>query len=100
MWDEMFNLIYSWGHRYWLEIGLTFVFFLLIHFIGYPLVIRRHEATSKTTPVTTSSPTAPSSSPATITIHTGDITTHGNNSGVSVGVSSEAKPDTTKKPKP
>jgi len=77
MWDDFFNLIYSWGHRYWIEIGATFIFFLVIHFVGYPFLVRRHDATA------IASPTAMPATPP--TIRTGDITTHGDDSGVYVG---------------
>jgi hypothetical protein len=86
MWDDLFNLIYSWGHRYWVEIGLTFVVFLVIHFVGYPFLIRRHDATAKTSPAV-----LPGALP---TIRTGDITTHGADSGVYVGT--QPPPNTPK----
>jgi hypothetical protein len=71
MLDDLFNLIYSWGHRYLLEIGLTVAFFVLIHFVGYPFLIRRHDSqVQQQTP----------------SIKTGDIITNGDNSPITVGV--------------
>lgn len=70
MLDDFFKLIYSWGHRYLLEFGLTVMFFLLVHFIGYPFISRRHDSQ-----VQQQSPS----------IKTGDIITHGDNSPVTVG---------------
>jgi hypothetical protein len=68
--DDVFNIIYSWGHRYVVEIGVTIVCFLLIHFVAYPFIIRRHEAQ------------LPQQTPS---IKTGDVTTNGSNSPVIVG---------------
>jgi hypothetical protein len=70
MLDDVFNIIYSWGHRYIAEIGVTIVCFLLIHFVGYPFIIRRHDAQ------------APQQNPS---IKTGDVTTKGSNSPVTIG---------------
>jgi hypothetical protein len=68
MMDSLLKLIYGWGHRYTLEVGLTVVFFLLIHFVGYPFMASRAVQTE-----------------ALPSIVTGDINTNGNNSGVVVG---------------
>ncbi len=70
MWDDIFNLIYSWGNRYLFEVALTLVFFLLLHFVGYPFIIRRHNVRAQRP------------APA---ITTGNITTTGDNSPIYVG---------------
>ncbi len=47
--DEFCSIVYGWGHRYWVEGAATLALFLVIHFLAYPYVIRRHDATTTTT---------------------------------------------------
>ncbi len=70
MLDDFVNLIYSWGHRYFIEAGVTVVVFVLLHFVGYPFIIRRHDSLAHQ---------------GTPSISSGNITTYGDNSPVSVG---------------
>jgi hypothetical protein len=74
MMEDLVNVICSWiyslGNRYLVEVAIIVVCFGLIHFIGYPFVIRRHDAQVQQE--------RPS-------IKTGDIVTYGDNSPVFLG---------------
>jgi hypothetical protein len=89
MLDDLLNLIYSWGHRYLLEIGLTIVFFLLIHFIGYPFIVRRHDHAQVEHPGT---PLPISPAPNQSTVITGDVSTSGSGNNVHIGPASNSSP--------
>jgi hypothetical protein len=86
MLDDFFGLIYSWGHRHLIEIGLTLVFFLALHFVGYPFIIRRHDAATNVAPVIPVQASPLQKESPLQGIKTGDITTNGPQSGVYVGV--------------
>lgn len=45
--DDFLEILYSWGNRYLLEGLVTLIFFLVIHFVGYPIIVRRHSKLSQ-----------------------------------------------------
>ncbi len=81
--DQVSEVIVSWGHRYLFELMSSVIFLMLLHFVFYPIVLKRSVAAAKTAAITNVSATpAPT---ATTTITTGPITTNGAHSGVTVG---------------
>ena len=85
--DQLSEVIVSWGHRYLFEVASSVVFLVFIHFVFYPMVLKRSVVATKAAAIAHIGATAePTPRGTTTTITTGPITTNGTNSGVTVGV--------------
>ena|ERR1017187_8598962 len=80
--DEVLDLIVTWRHRYLVELSLSVVFLLTVHFVVYPIMLKRYATLRSDAVKTLSSPLGTTTN----TITTGSITTNGPNSGVTIGV--------------
>lgn len=83
IWDQSSEVIASWGHRYLLEIVVSLVFLTIVHFVIYPVIIRRSTAAREAATLSVVPPPPPA--PSNTTIITGPIITYGPNGGVIIG---------------
>jgi type II secretory pathway pseudopilin PulG len=83
--DEVSQVVISWGHRLLIELLVAMAVFSAVHFLFYPIMQRRVDNAKAAEAKRETQPTP--QQPQSPTITTGDITTKGNQSPVSIGAS-------------